>query len=181
MLKLINAGYFIYYKSELVGQQTLFAMLWKEYALSDSRYLTGDLFTICIETITVVCTYPPPGPSPPSHHIQTTNRIQFAWGPLSLLAAASVIYRSPGRHFLQVAVCMAHLYGVLLYYATNWADFRAAGVSYSRPEALYYWVYYVGFNMPWLVVPLALLWQSWSAISRAVAFQRDAEMAAKKE
>lgn len=29
-------------------------MLWKEYALSDSRYLTGDLFTLCIETITVV-------------------------------------------------------------------------------------------------------------------------------
>lgn len=48
-------GYFIYFKAELVSQHTLFAMLWKEYALSDSRYLTGDLFTLCIETITVVC------------------------------------------------------------------------------------------------------------------------------
>ena len=47
-------GYFIYFKGRLVSQHTLFAMLWKEYALSDSRYLTGDLFTLCIETITVV-------------------------------------------------------------------------------------------------------------------------------
>ena len=37
-----------------------------------------------------------------------------------------------------------------LYYLTNWAE----GVSYSRPEALYYWVYYVGLNLPWAIVPL---------------------------
>lgn len=49
---------------------------------------------------------------------------------------------------------MAHLYGVLLYYSTNWADYRFTGVSYSRPEFLYYWVYYVGFNAPWFFVPL---------------------------
>ncbi len=47
-------GYFIFFKGGIVSQNTLFAMLWKEYALSDSRYLTGDLFTLCIETITVV-------------------------------------------------------------------------------------------------------------------------------
>lgn len=33
---------------------TLFAQLWKEYTLSDSRYLTLDVFTVCVETITVV-------------------------------------------------------------------------------------------------------------------------------
>lgn len=49
-----SQGYFIYFKGELVSQHTLFAMLWKEYTLSDSRYLTGDVFTLCIETITVV-------------------------------------------------------------------------------------------------------------------------------
>ncbi|OAA53432.1 Emopamil-binding protein [Cordyceps fumosorosea ARSEF 2679] len=115
----------------LVGEHTLFAMLWKEYALSDSRYLTGDVFTLCIEHITV-----------------------FLWGPLSLLTTIAIIRRSPTRHFLQVIVCTAHLYGVMLYYATNWADHRLTGVSYSRPEFLYYWVYYVGFNAPWFCVPL---------------------------
>lgn len=47
-------------------------------------------------------------------------------------------------------MCVAHLYGVALYYLTNWAE----GVSYSRPEVLYFWVYYVGFNAPWATVPL---------------------------
>ncbi|KAM3502389.1 hypothetical protein MY11210_009084 [Beauveria gryllotalpidicola] len=157
-LHLCFEGYFIYFKGELVGQHTLFAMVWKEYALSDSRYLTGDIFTLCIETITV-----------------------FAWGPLSLFTTLAIIFRSPSRHFLQVLVCMAHLYGVLLYYSTNWADYRFTGVSYSRPEFLYYWVYYVGFNAPWFFVPLGLLHDSWSKITSAIVFQTDAQLAAKKQ
>ncbi|KAM3554127.1 hypothetical protein MY1884_006308 [Beauveria asiatica] len=150
--------YFIYFQGKLVSQHTLFAMLWKEYTLSDSRYLTGDVFTLCIETITV-----------------------FAWGPLSLFTALAIIFRSPSRHFLQVLICMAHLYGVLLYYSTNWAHYRFTGVSYSRPEFLYYWVYYVGFNAPWFFVPLGLLHDSWSQITSAIVFQRDARLATKKQ
>lgn len=34
--------------------QDLFGQLWKEYALSDSRYLTSDPFVLCMETITAV-------------------------------------------------------------------------------------------------------------------------------
>lgn len=34
--------------------QTLYAQLWKEYSLSDSRYLTSDAFTVSVEAITVV-------------------------------------------------------------------------------------------------------------------------------
>lgn len=155
----------------------MFALLWKEYALSDSRYLTGDIFTLCVETITVV------SPLPVSNHspLLVLTRSQFAWGPLSLLTALGVIFNSPSRHFLQVVVCVAHLYGVLLYYGTNWADYRFSGVSYSRPEFLYYWVYYVGFNAPWFFVPLGLLYDSWSAITSAIAFQKDAQSAAKRE
>lgn len=41
--------------ASLAGSSDLFAQLWKEYALSDSRYLTSDPFMICVETITVVC------------------------------------------------------------------------------------------------------------------------------
>ena len=46
-----------------------------------------------------------------------------------------------------------HLYGVALYYATSMCEFWFAGRSHSRPEPLYFWVYYVGFNLPWAVVP----------------------------
>ena len=38
----MSAGYLVYGK------------LWKEYALSDSRYLTSDFFVLSVECITVV-------------------------------------------------------------------------------------------------------------------------------
>lgn len=44
--------------AHLASSNDLFAQLWKEYALSDSRYLTSDPFMICVETITVVCYSP---------------------------------------------------------------------------------------------------------------------------
>ncbi|ROT35929.1 hypothetical protein SODALDRAFT_328313 [Sodiomyces alkalinus F11] len=30
------------------------------------------------------------------------------------------------------------------------------GTVHSRPEFLYFWVYYVGFNAPWVVVPMGM-------------------------
>jgi hypothetical protein len=50
-------------------------------------------------------------------------------------------------------VCVGHLYGVALYYGTCGFTEHMHGVSYSRPEGLYYWGYYVGMNAPWVVVP----------------------------
>jgi hypothetical protein len=43
---------------------------------------------------------------------------------------------------------------VALYYLTNFNESCMHGVAYSRPETLYFWIYYVGFNFPWAVVPL---------------------------
>lgn len=82
--------------------------------------------------------------------------IKFVWGPLSWLTLFAILRDSPFRHVGQVIVCTAHLFGVALYYGTNWGDYRASGVSYSRPEVLYYWVYYAGFNAPWVVVPVGM-------------------------
>lgn len=48
------SGYYLYHGSKVAGLQSLYAQLWKEYTLSDSRYLTSDVFTVCVETITVV-------------------------------------------------------------------------------------------------------------------------------
>jgi len=47
-------GYFATHFTNMGGLQTLFGQLWKEYALSDSRYLTMDPFVVCMETITAV-------------------------------------------------------------------------------------------------------------------------------
>ena len=61
-------GYFAINHKSMGGLQDIFAQLWKEYALSDSRYLTQDPFVLCMETITAVR---PPGPLhfPPYLHL----------------------------------------------------------------------------------------------------------------
>jgi cholestenol delta-isomerase len=48
---------------------------------------------------------------------------------------------------------MAHLYGDTLYYATSLYDYYVNGISHSRPEVLYFWVYYFLMNFVWIVVP----------------------------
>ncbi|KAF4951823.1 hypothetical protein FGADI_7193 [Fusarium gaditjirri] len=139
-------GYYLVYRYQLPGMSTLFAQLWKEYTLSDSRYLTHDIFTVSVETITCL-----------------------AWGPLSILTVVGILRDWHGRHVVQVIVCTAHTYGVALYYLTNWNESRVHGVAYSRPENLYFWIYYVGFNLPWAIVPLVLLRDSWLEVSSAFA------------
>lgn len=57
------------------------------------------------------------------------------------------------RYPLQIVMCVGHLYGVALYYGTCYFEYHYHGNSHSRPEFLYYWVYYAGFNFPWVVVP----------------------------
>ncbi|KDN66911.1 putative emopamil binding protein [Colletotrichum sublineola] len=115
-------GYFIWNHRRLASMQTLFAQLWKEYALSDSRYLTSDPFMLCVESFTVV-----------------------VWGPLCWAIIVAITWRSHARYPLQVII-LAELY--------------FNGVSHSRPEFLYFWVYYVGFNAPWVVVPAVVLFRS---------------------
>lgn len=159
------SGYYVLNHASLPSSQSLFAQLWKEYALSDSRYLTSDPFMLCIETLTVVIFLPlSPFTNLSYHHpshltneLVIKNRTQLTWGPLSLLAALLAAGTGGGgrgtRHLVQAVVCVGHLYGVALYYGTCGLAARLRGVSHSRPEALYYWVYYAGMNAPWAIVP----------------------------
>ena len=47
-------GYFSLNHTRMGPAQDLFGQLWKEYAFSDSRYLTSDPFVLCMETVTAV-------------------------------------------------------------------------------------------------------------------------------
>jgi cholestenol delta-isomerase len=53
-IHLFFEGYFAYNFRNMGRMQDLFGQLWKEYSLSDSRYLTQDAFVLCMETITAV-------------------------------------------------------------------------------------------------------------------------------
>lgn len=78
---------------------------------------------------------------------------KLLWGPLCLSVAYTIFTQHPLRHPLQIIACMGHLYGDVLYYATSLVDYYAHGVSYSRPEPYYFWVYYFAMNFIWIVVP----------------------------
>jgi len=133
-LHIFFEGYFVLNHSTISNRQTIFAQLWKEYALSDSRYLSGDLLVLCVETLTVL-----------------------VWGPLSYLTAIATATSSPWRHPLQIVVSLGHFYSDLLYMSTSMVDMYARDNLYSRPESYYLWFYFFSLNAIWLVVPGSML------------------------
>ena len=55
-------GYFSLNHTAMGAPQDLFGQWWKEYAHSDSRYLTSDAFVLCMETVTAVSAASVTGP-----------------------------------------------------------------------------------------------------------------------
>jgi len=139
-------GYFSVNHTRMAPAQDLFGQLWKEYALSDSRYLTSDPFVLCMETVTA-----------------------FTWGPMCFFIAYFITTSNPLRHPLQIIVCVGQMYGLVLYYATAMFDHYYNSAAYSRPEFLYFWVYFFAVNFIWMVIPGLLLVSSVRTIARTFA------------
>ena len=145
------------------AMQDLFGQMWKEYSLSDSRYLTSDPFVLCMESITAVCMHAPSLCIIITHHIFTskiaadrlraTTIPQIFWGPLSFLVAVLITIDHPLRYPFQALVSLGQLYGDVLYYATSMFDHYYKGLTYCRPEAYYFWGYYVTLNLFWIFIP----------------------------
>ncbi len=129
-IHLFFEGYYATFYKTLAAKQTIIGQLWKEYAFSDSRYLSNNAFVLCMETVTAVC-----------------------WGPGCLATAALIMLRHPLRYPIQMIVSMGQFYGVVLYYATSIFDHEVNGVTYNRPESFYYWFYFVFMNGFWFVIP----------------------------
>jgi cholestenol delta-isomerase len=143
-IHLFFEGYFSLHHHRMGPAQDLFGQLWKEYALSDSRYLTSDPFVLCMETVTA-----------------------FTWGPLCFIVAVFITTNHALRHPLQIIVCVGQIYGLILYYATSMFDHYYKSVTYSRPEFLYFWGYYFFMNFIWMVFPGILLVSSVRTIAKA--------------
>jgi len=101
--------------------------------------------------------------------VVANHDLQVFWGPLSFVTAALIAYDHPLRYPLQLIVSLGQFYGDVLYYATSMFDHYILNVTYSRPEAAYYWGYFVLMNAFWIVIPGFLMAQSvnatWSAFS----------------
>ncbi|KAH0536602.1 hypothetical protein FGG08_006535 [Glutinoglossum americanum] len=157
-IHLVIEGYFSINHRVMPQMQDYLGQGWKEYSKSDSRYMTAEPFVVCMESVTA-----------------------FAWGPLCLLTAWMILTGSPWRHATQALVSMGQFYGDFLYFTTNTMDYFYNGVSYSRPEALYYWGYFVGINGFWLAIPGYCVYSSTKEIGRAFGRLRQLEGSRKVE
>ena len=87
-----------------------------------------DTFTVCMETITA-----------------------FIDGPLAFLTLYAFLARRPYRYVVQLMVSMCQLYGVVLYFMTEYKEDFIHGEMY---HPIYFWVYFFLMNLIWVVVPL---------------------------
>lgn len=108
-------GYFAFNALDIASQTNFLAECWKEYGLSDSRYMTADPAVWMIESITA-----------------------FIWGPLCFYTAYLIYTDSPDRHLYQFGISFGQFYGDVLYYSTTLVE----GAKHSRPEAFYFWFYF---------------------------------------
>ena len=72
------------------------------------------------------------------------------WGPLCFLTAWLTARNSVWRVPVQSLVSVGHLVSCGLYFVSVLV---VAEEEYSRPEAVYFWGYFVGLNAVWIVVP----------------------------
>jgi len=91
----------------------------------------------------------------------------FLWGPLSFATVYLILTQHPLRYPIQAIVSIGQIYGDILYYATSLFDHYYKNLTYCRPEAYYFWFYFVFMNFIWIVIPGLLLYQSVSKTSRA--------------
>ncbi|XP_061428785.1 3-beta-hydroxysteroid-Delta(8),Delta(7)-isomerase-like [Lethenteron reissneri] len=131
-------GWFSLFHRDIAGDQAFLSQLWKEYSKGDSRYITSDNFTVCMESITAL-----------------------AWGPLSAFTVMAFVHNRPERFVLQLVVSLGQLYGDVLYFCTEFCS----GFQHSEPgHPLYFWFYFVFMNALWIVLPLVLIVDAWSQL-----------------
>ncbi|PYH87087.1 emopamil binding protein [Aspergillus uvarum CBS 121591] len=155
-IHLFFEAYFVINHQSLASSQDLFGQLWKEYSLSDSRYLTSDAFLVSMEAVTAFC-----------------------WGPLAFFIAYCIAAQHPARHALQLVMSLGQVYGDVLYYATSLFDFYYHRMEFCRPEGYYFWFYYFFMNFIWIVVGSYYAYQSAVEITRA--FRRLTELDRKRK
>ncbi|KAK3087191.1 hypothetical protein FSP39_002886 [Pinctada imbricata] len=111
------------------------ASLWKEYALADKRWGVSDPTVVSLEILTV-----------------------FIDGPLCLLLIYAIMKNKFYRHYVQIVLCVCELYGGWMTFCPEWLT---GSMNLVTSNFLYLWVYLVFFNGLWVVIPLALMWQSY--------------------
>ncbi|TPX55883.1 hypothetical protein PhCBS80983_g04960 [Powellomyces hirtus] len=134
-------GYFAYNHKTIAGEHNILAELWKEYALSDSRYMSADSFVVIMESVTA-----------------------YMWGPLSFYTAYLIYISSPVAPIFEFLVSTGQLYGDVLYYLTTLFE----GAPHCSTNPFHFWFYFVFLNGFWIVIPLAVMYNAGCRMTSAV-------------
>ena len=84
--------YYVLRADSITSDMSLLGQIWKEYAQSDSRYLTKDPTVWSIEAVTALIE-----------------------GPACFITAYAITYNKPYRHSLQFSISLGQLYGKSLW------------------------------------------------------------------
>ncbi|KAI0289188.1 Emopamil-binding protein [Russula brevipes] len=116
-----------------------FAEMWSEYVAADARWGTADPTVVSLELLTV-----------------------FGAGPLAALIVYQIVRRDPARHYWIVVLSTAELYGSWMTFCPEWLT---GSPSLDTSNALFFWVYLVFMNVIWVILPLWLMYDSYTHIA----------------
>ncbi|GLB45487.1 putative emopamil binding protein [Lyophyllum shimeji] len=119
-----------------------FAVMWREYAAADFRWGFSDPTVVSLEILTVL-----------------------GAGPLCCYILALLARDDPARHYWIVVLSTAELYGGWMTFCPEWLT-GSPNLDTSNP--LYLWVYLFFMNVIWVVIPLALMIDSYRHIARSL-------------
>ncbi|KAG6853568.1 hypothetical protein C0991_003164 [Blastosporella zonata] len=119
-----------------------FAAMWREYAAADFRWGTADATVVSLELLTVL-----------------------GAGPLCCYILVLLARSDPAKHYWIVVLSTAEIYGGWMTFCPEWLT-GSPNLDTSNP--LYLWVYLFFMNVIWVVIPLALMMDSYGHIARAL-------------
>ncbi|KAL5039703.1 hypothetical protein BDEG_28284 [Batrachochytrium dendrobatidis JEL423] len=137
----ITEGYYVAFNQTIASRNSFMAELWKEYALSDSRYITSDQTIVWIEAITA-----------------------YIWGPLCFIACCMIYKNCSKRHLVLFSISFGQLYGDIIYYATTLAE----GAPHCNPHPFYFYFYFIFMNLFWIFIPIIVMMDSGKVIMSAL-------------
>lgn len=72
---------------------------------------------------------------------------KFIWGPLCLITCWYILNGSPKQYFFQLVASLCHLFSCSLYFIMDLPE-----ATHCNPNPYYFYIYFVSFNLPWLIV-----------------------------
>ncbi|KAK9720258.1 hypothetical protein K7432_004275 [Basidiobolus ranarum] len=136
--------YFILNHRTLASDNSILGHVWKEYAKSDSRYLSSDTFLWCTEALTV-----------------------YLIGPLCWYTSYLTYKQTLTHHLYVVLTSTCHLITCSLYFSTSLLE----GSPECIPETQYFWIYFIGFNLPWILIPGLLIFFNLTSLNQILNFK----------